>query len=171
MQVLKKVVQIVEYVPEYQRSIEQLILPIQTVEFGVPITREEQPDLMNIAKTFQQGKGNFWVALSNKEVIGTIGVVDIGDRQVALKKMFVRSDFRGKDKGVAADLMDRATSWCAQNDIHTILLGTVDGMQAAHRFYEKNGFIEIPRQKLPSSFPIVSVDTKFYMCDLEKRSS
>jgi GNAT superfamily N-acetyltransferase len=169
MEVLEKTVQIVEYNPDYQKRIEQLILPIQTIEFKVPITREEQPDLMHIQATFQQGAGNFWVALWKDEVVGTIGIVDIGENQVALKKMFVRDDFRGKDKGVAASLMGRTKEWRQENGIETILLGTVDGMKAAHRFYEKNGFVEIARTALPNTFPIVTVDTKFYSLKLPQR--
>lgn len=162
MQVLEQKVKILEYSSTYQGRIEQLILPIQTLEFNVPITREEQPDLLNIQMTFQRGAGNFWVALWQNEVVGTIGIVDIGQNRVALKKMFVREDFRGKDKTVAASLMETAKNWCSDKGIKSILLGTVDGMKAAHRFYEKNGFVEIAKSALPKSFPIVAVDTKFY---------
>lgn len=30
------------------------------------------------------------------------------------------------------------------------------------RFYEKNGFTEIPKERLPGSFPVMKVDTGFY---------
>ena len=167
MRILEQKVQIIEYSSTYQGRIEQLILPIQTLEFNVPITREEQPDLLNVQMTFQHGAGNFWVALWHDEVVGTIGIVDIGQNQVALKKMFVREDFRGKDRAVAASLMETAKTWCSDRRIKAILLGTVDGMKAAHRFYEKNGFVEIAKSALPESFPIVAVDTKFYELDLK----
>jgi GNAT superfamily N-acetyltransferase len=166
---MEETLHIVEYRHEYQAQIEQLILPIQRLEFCVPITREEQPDLMHIQDTFQEGAGNFWVAIWNDEVVGTIGVVDIGEHQVALKKMFVRSDYRGKDKGVAASLINTAREWCQSNQIEIILLGTVDQMKAAQRFYEKNGFVQIDRTTLPDSFPVVPVDTKFYRLNLIPR--
>lgn len=164
MNILKT--EIIEYQPSFQRQIEDLIVPIQRLEFGVPITKEQQPDLMDIPGTFLQGSGNFWLALSNDQVIGTIGVVDIGDSAVALKKMFVRADSRGKESGIAAALMQRAKDWCRENAVKEIYLGTTAQMKAAHRFYEKNSFTEVEQSSLPDSFPIVHVDSKFYVCKL-----
>ncbi|MBX9668385.1 MAG: GNAT family N-acetyltransferase [Candidatus Obscuribacterales bacterium] len=158
--------EIVEFDSRYQEAIERLVLPIQQVEFGVKITRDEQPDLTNIQSVFQTGNGNFWIALSNGKVVGTIGVVDIGDQMVALKKMFVDKEYRGKQAGVAQSLMDTAKRWCVEKNLCTVLLGTTAQMSAAHRFYEKNGFVEVAMDKLPSNFPIVHVDTKFYRLDL-----
>lgn len=160
--------EIVEYEARFHGRVAELVVPIQRLEFGVPITLEEQPDLLDIPGTFQQGLGNFWLALNNDQVVGSIGIVDIGNGSVALKKMFVRSDMRGKQSGVAASLMERAKQWCRDNDIRTIYLGTVEQMKAAHRFYEKNGFAEIGCESLPKRFPLVSVDTKFYVCDLSQ---
>lgn len=150
----------------HQRGVEELVLPIQQGEFGVPITREQQPDLMFIQKTFQTGKGNFWVALDGERVVGTIGVVDISNNQVALKKMFVAKDYRGKEKGLSQLLMDTAISWCKAQNIQQVFLGTTDKMYAAHRFYEKNGYVEVQIPELPPLFPVVSVDTKFYRLDI-----
>jgi N-acetylglutamate synthase-like GNAT family acetyltransferase len=151
---------------EYQSAIEDLVLPIQQHEFAVGITREEQPDLLNIAETFQSNKGNFWVALAGKRVVGCIGLVDIGNDEAALKKMFVHKDFRGKQVGVSRMLVQTAKQWCITNGIKTIFLGTVSQMIAAQRFYENNGFTEVTVPQLPPSFPLVHVDTKFYRCDL-----
>jgi GNAT superfamily N-acetyltransferase len=238
-------VNIVEFEERFQKQVEELVLPIQTQEFGVKITREEQPDLMDIKGTFQRGVGNFWVVLRDCDetsgpqkrrasvspteresvsatvresvsatvcesvsatvcesvsateresvsatgratvggadcsvasqadepeprtrVVGTIGVVDIGNNQVALKKMFVHADARGKASGVAQALMDTAKNWCRERGVESIILGTTARMLAAHRFYEKNGFVEQQMEQLPPNFPIVHVDTKFYRCDL-----
>jgi len=161
-----KKVEIVEFDPRYQRAVEELVLPIQQIEFAVKITREEQPDLINIADVFQTGKGNFWVARQDGAVVGTIGVVDIGNQMVALKKMFVRSDLRGKQIGISQALMDEAKRWCGQAGVTRIYWGTTAQMLAAHRFYEKNGFVELTESELPKQFPVVHVDSKFYVCAL-----
>ncbi len=160
--IVEKKVEVVEFEDRYQQSVEELVLPIQQIEFGVKITREEQPDLVDIKKVFQKGNGNFWVALCDGKVVGTVGVVDIGHQQVALKKMFVHADFRGKKFGIAQTLMDRAKRWCDERSIKSILLGTTQQMRAAHRFYEKNGFVELMQSELPPNFPVVHVDSKFY---------
>jgi GNAT superfamily N-acetyltransferase len=163
--IVDKKIEVVEFESRYQQAVEALVLPIQQIEFGVKITREEQPDLVDIKSVFQEGNGNFWVALCGDRVVGSVGVVDIGNQQVALKKMFVNAEFRGKQFGVAQSLMDGAKQWCAARGVKSILLGTTAQMFAAHRFYEKNGFSELLQTELPTNFPVVHVDTKFYKFD------
>ncbi len=153
------------YSPEFQNSIEDLILPIQQVEFGFAISREEQPDLIDIPGMFQAGNGNFWVALDGDRVIGTIGVIDINNRQIALKKMFVAEEYRLQ--GVAQKLMDVANDWCIEKRINSIFLATNDKMLAAQDFYTKNEFFVINKLDLPANFPIAPVATKFYRKDLK----
>lgn len=163
---IREMVEIREYEQRYQTEVEQLVLPIQQVEFGVAIDRDEQPDLVDIPGTFLRGNGNFWLALRENKVVGCVGVVDISNNQVALKKMFVHRNSRGKELGISASLLDTAKKWCREKGIETILLGTTGRMTAAHRFYEKNGFVELAISQLPEGFLIVHVDTKFYRCDL-----
>ena len=85
-----------EYAPEYKEELISMILAIQQQEFSIPIRREDQPDLADIPQYYQQGNGNFWLALRVDEVAGTIGLIDIGNRQAALRKMFVKAAYRGK---------------------------------------------------------------------------
>jgi GNAT superfamily N-acetyltransferase len=160
------VINILPFAGKYQEAVEELVLPIQQIEFGFSVTREDQPDLLDIAGVFQRGAGNFWVALDNDRVVGTVGVVDICNQQLALKKMFVASEFRGKEMGIGQALLDTALAWSRQKGIKQILLGSTAPMKAAHRFYEKNGFIPVDKEELPSNFPIVHVDSKFYRYDV-----
>lgn len=146
--------------PRYADQVFDLILSIQTREFGIAITREDQPDLARIAEFYQNGNGNFWIARAGDAVVGTIALLDIGNQQVALRKMFVRADYRGKD--VARALLGQALLWAKARHVCDIYLGTTAKFLAAQRFYEKNGFTEIAKTDLPPSFPIMVVDTKFY---------
>ncbi len=82
-----------------------VILPIQREEFGIAITADDQPDLAAIPDFYQSGKGQFWVAVRNGQIVGTIGLKDIGNSQTALRKMFVAADVRGREHGVAARLL------------------------------------------------------------------
>ena len=139
-----------------------LILPIQQAEFGIPVTIADQPDLKNITGFYQHGNGNFWLALDGGTVVGTVALLDIGEQQVALRKMFVASSHRGSEHGVALRLFDTAMAWCASRGVRDVYLGTTAQFLAAHRFYEKNGFSEVSRADLPQSFPVMKVDSKFY---------
>lgn len=151
-----------QYDARYNKKCIDLILGIQIEEFGIPITIVDQPDLNRIENFYQHDNGNFWIALNGEEVIGTIALIDIGDRQVALRKMFVAKPFRGKECGVAQALLDAAIAWCRQKQVRDIFLGTTAAYLAAHRFYEKNTFTQIDRAELPKQFPIMSVDSKFF---------
>ncbi|MBO9547422.1 MAG: GNAT family N-acetyltransferase [Caulobacter sp.] len=138
-----------------------LILSIQRQEFGIPITAEDQPDLAAIPAFYQCGAGQFWVAERHGVVVGTIGLKDIGGRAAALRKMFVGPEARGQ-AGVASALLAAALDHARAFRLADVWLGTTDRFQAAHRFYEKNGFHRIQVSDLPEAFPRMAVDTVFY---------
>lgn len=160
-------VEIQEYVTNHQEELIQMILTIQQREFSIAITRDDQPDLTSIPQYYQQGIGNFWVALHGTTVVGSVGLIDIGNQQVALRKMFVNAQFRGPQYAVAKSLLAVVLEWATQKGIQTIFLGTTDKFLAAHRFYEKQGFEKVVRSDLPPAFPIMSVDTVFYRLQLK----
>ena len=145
-----------------REPIAELIVHIQQQEYNIAITREDQPDLMSIPQFYQQQNGNFWVALDGQRVVGTIALVDIDNQQVALRKMFVHADYRGKVWKTAQLLLQQATQWAEDKQVTDIYLGTTPQFLAAHRFYEKNGFVEVTESQLPASFPVMKVDKKFY---------
>ena len=152
--------EIVEYNDMYKQDIISLIVGIQHDEFGLPITAADQPDLANVTSFYMQDKGNFWLMLEQGQVVGTIALIDIGNSEAVLRKMFVHPAYRGS--GVAQDLLETLLEWCRSNGIRTVFLGTIDIMKAAHRFYEKNGFMKLDKVKLPSKFPVMKVDNVFY---------
>jgi GNAT superfamily N-acetyltransferase len=144
------------------RQIIDIILPIQQIEFNVPITLEAQPDLLDIEANYHQTGGNFWGAIYNEQLVGTIALIAFGDNAAAVRKMFVLKEYRGKELGIAQSLVDNLITYCKQNNITSIYLGTVDVMKAAHRFYEKNGFKRLEKLDLPKSFPLMNADNVFY---------
>ena len=138
-----------------------LILGIQRGEFGLPISREDQPDLLDVAGFYRRGNGEFWVADGGGgSIAGSVALIDIGDGRMALRKMFVAPAQRGD--GLAARLLDVALVHARAHDAREVLLGTTDAFRAAHRFYEKHGFARIDRDALPAAFPVMAVDTRFY---------
>ena len=156
-------IEIVPFEPSHADGVVAVILPIQQSEFEIPITLEAQPDLRDIPGFYQRANGNFWVAVDGGKVVGTVALLDIGDGQAALRKMFVRADRRGAEHGVARRLLETLLTWCRARGVREVYLGTTAVFLAAHRFYEKNGFREIARAELPARFPVMQVDTKFYV--------
>jgi GNAT superfamily N-acetyltransferase len=157
-----------EYQHQYQQQVVELILQIQQQEYQIPISKNDQPDLFMIESFYQTGNGNFWVAQYQDEVIGTISLLDIGNNEVALRKMFVHKEYRGQTFKTASLLLEKALRWAKEKSIKAIYLGTTPQFLAAHRFYEKNGFVEINRTELPQRFPVLEVDKKFYTYTVNK---
>jgi len=153
---------VVPFTPVYEEQVVDLILSVQRNEFGIDITAEQQPDLREIPAYYQTGRGNFWVALASGKVVGTISLIDIGNRQAALRKMFVHLEHRGSTTGTAKRLLEVLLTWAGSQGVREIFLGTTPRFHAAHRFYEKNGFSRIGKNELPEAFPIMKVDTRFY---------
>lgn len=150
------------YTPADSRAVVDVILPIQQVEFGIPIALDDQPDLVDIAGFYQRGTGGFWVAEHDGALVGTIALLDIGNCQAALRKMFVARTHRGPQFGIATQLLATLLEHCRTADVAEIYLGTTAAFVAAHRFYEKNGFVPLAKHELPGAFPVMAVDTRFY---------
>ncbi|AMS42256.1 GNAT family N-acetyltransferase [Aminobacter aminovorans] len=153
--------------PRDYDAVVNVILPIQRDEFGFDVTVDHQPDLRIIPEFYQRDLGDFWVAEADGKIVGTIGLVDIGDGLAALRKMFVAAEWRGREHGIAAKLLGLLLATARERGIRAAYLGTTDRFLAAHRFYEKNGFAEVARSDLPASFPVVFIDTKFYVHRLD----
>ncbi|MGA0600512.1 GNAT family N-acetyltransferase [Caulobacter sp. KR2-114] len=147
-------------------NVVNVIVPIQRDEYGIAITAEDQPDLAQIPDFYQTGAGGFWVARDGDQLVGTIGLKDIGGGNAALRKMFVLASHRGREHGVAARLLAALLDHARAQGLIGVWLGTTDKFLAAHRFYEKHGFREVAKAELPPGFLFMPVDTKFYALDL-----
>ena len=153
---------------QYSNVIVDLILNIQQKEFNVPITIEDQPDLLTINEFYYASGGGFWGAFINEELVGTIALVKFSDTEAAIRKMFVKKEFRGKEFLIAQKLVETLIAYCKENGIDDLYLGTVSILEAALRFYEKNNFVRIEKEKLPEDFPLMAPDNVFCHLTLKK---
>lgn len=108
---------------------------------------QEQPDLLDIEQYYQQNGGNFWVALSDGKVIGTIGLMLKDQHCAVLKKFFVKREFRSQKIGRA--LYETLLRYATAAGVHTIILDTPSVAHGSHRFYEKARFHRISKDELP----------------------
>lgn len=150
------------YQPQDKTRIGELISTIQREEFQIPITLADQPDLADIPGFYQKGRGNFWVAETGGNIVGTIALIEIANDNSVIRKMFVDKDYRGAPHFTAKNLLDGLEFWTAQKKFKNIYLGTTSKFLAAHRFYEKNNYQKIGDGDLPADFPRMKVDTVFY---------
>lgn len=173
-QLLKKYIKQENYMPftilpfdsKYQSEVIDLIERIQVGEFSIPIEEAQRKELQSISQSFQKNKGNYWVAIFNGKVIGTIAVMDIGHNAFELRDVFLDQEYRGPKTGFAKKLLDTVLSWSNEHKVKTIFLGTTLNFKAAHRFYKKHGFREIVRRDMPTYCQPMDCDEKFYRLDL-----
>ena len=161
--------QVRPFVKADEQGVINLIVPIQQGEFGVPVTLEDQPDLLDIPSFYQTGRGGFWVAHAEGRVIGSIGLKAFGANGGGLRKMFVAAPWRGKQFGVAQALLETLLAHANDTGTDEIVLGTVEILRAACRFYEKNGFMKVAPEDLPTGYPRMAVDSLFYRLKLGRR--
>lgn len=146
----------------YSEQAIDLILTIQQKEFNIPITIQDQPDLLQIESFYKEAGGNFWGAFVDGELVGSIALVKFDEKAGAIRKMFVKKEFRGKELNIAQELLDVLISFCRKNGINDLYLGTITVLKAAQRFYERNNFVKIEKENLPVKFPLMSADDIFY---------
>src|SRR5699024_6890918 len=130
-------------------------------EYAMALTLDELPDLVDIHASYRaSGLGNFWVACAGARVVGCIGLLQLEGGDYELRRMYVDRDFRGR--GLAQRLLDVALDWAWTSGVDALYLETNEQWTAAHRIYERNGFVPIGRAELPATFPVVRVATGFY---------
>ena len=146
---------------EYENEIVDLILNIQQNEFNVPVTLEDQPDLLDIENFYYKPGGIFLGAFIDDKLVGTIALVKFNSEAGAIRKMFVKKEYRGKEFQIAQQLLEQLIAYSKENGIEHLYLGTVLILEAALRFYERNHFVRIEKEALPEQFPLMSADNVF----------
>lgn len=165
---MEHVIQYREADNTFSDRIVELVLTIQQKEFNVPVTLEDQPDLLAIEENYHRSGGSFWVAMDGDTVVGSIALIVFDKDKGTLRKMFVKQGYRGKTYGIAAQLLNILLQYCREKGVRDVYLGTVDVLKAAHRFYEKNGFERIEKKAIPAGFPFMPADTLFYHLALQE---
>lgn len=153
---------------QYANAVIDLVLNIQQNEFNINITLEDQPDLLDIKNFYHKDGGNFWGAFIANELVGTIALVKFDEKGAAIRKMFVKKEFRGKEFSIAQKLLETLIGYGTENGIDDLYLGTVSVLEAALRFYERNHFGRIQKEMLPEAFPVMSADNVFCHLTLKK---
>lgn len=148
----------------YDDEIISLILSIQNDEAGIGLSIQEQPDLLDIEQYYQQVGGDFWVALSDGKVIGTIGLI-LKDRHCAiLKKFFVKKEFRSQKVGLT--LYETLLKYAIEAGVQYIILDTPSVAHDSHRFYEKAGFRIVSKDELPVPYSYPDRHSILYLLNL-----
>ena len=99
-------------------------------------------ELRTLPAPYAAPGGVLFVAYSEGELAGCVGVRRLADETCELKRLFVRPFYRSQ--GVGRALTERAISWARDAGYQTMRLDTMPSMQAARRLYAELGFREVP---------------------------
>jgi GNAT superfamily N-acetyltransferase len=100
----------------------------------------EVPELRALATYFAEAGGALWVAERDGRVIGMAATRPMGqDAAYEICKVYVAKEARGT--GLAHDLLAAAEAHARAAGAERLVLWTDTRFEAAHRFYEKRGFV------------------------------
>lgn len=88
---------------------------------------------------YKNNGGNFWLAVDNEKIVGTISLEKIENNIGILKGMYVDKDYR--NKGIASNLLNLLFNFAKENNYKKILLDTYEEFKIAIKYYEKIGFV------------------------------
>lgn len=152
------------YSGKYNNEIISLILDIQNKESKINLSLQEQPDLLDISKFYQYKGGEFWLAMTDEKVIGTIGLMLKEHNCAVMKKFFVKKEYRSQKVGFA--LYMELMNFAKEANVKHIILDTPSVAHASHKFYERAGFRKINVNELPISYIYPDRNSFLYMLDL-----
>ncbi|SRR5712691_9179588 len=112
-------------------------------EFGFDHDPELDSDLDDPGGTYVA----LWIALAGGEVAGSVALRDLGDGAYKLKRMYLRSEHRGR--GLGRRLLATALDWARANHARVVRLDTAERMVPARRLYESAGFVQLPGAEAP----------------------
>lgn len=146
-------IKIITYNNNYKEQTIKLLLSILEDELGYK--KLERPDVHDIPSVYQKDSmGNFWLAIDNNEVIGTIALQNYGNKRGMIKRMCVKKEYRRKSIG--QKLLNSLLKFAKNSGHKTVYSTTMYEFTAAKNLYRKNSFVEI--KKLPEDLAMPGED-------------
>ena len=153
-----EIIKIITYQDKYKTAVRELIFKITEKEFGHH-SKSGRPDLSNIKEVYQKtGRGNFWLALENDKLVGTIGLCELSLDVGYFVRFYVDKNYRRK--GIGSKLFFTLIEFAKKNNYKKIILTTSSHQEAANRFYVKMGFTRV--YSPPAELPHPPTDDIFY---------
>jgi molybdopterin-guanine dinucleotide biosynthesis protein A/GNAT superfamily N-acetyltransferase len=128
---------VVPFAPEHADGFASLVADTLR-EFGFEPDPALDGDLDDPARSYAA----LWIVADANQVIGSAALRDLGDGTYQLKRMYLRSAYRGR--GVGRRLLAAALDWARANGARVVTLDTTETMVAARRLYESAGFVHVP---------------------------
>ena len=155
---------IITYQEEYKQQIIDLILHIQNEEAKINLSLEEQPDLLDIPNYYEKDGGEFWLAVEDNTVIGTLALMNKGNGNGVLKKGFVKKEHR--KCGILTELYRTLLDYAIKSNINQLMFDTPSVATDCHRFFEKEGYVRISKSEQPFEYEYPDRNSYLYLLKL-----
>ncbi len=109
---------------------------------GIPYSpKDRHADIADVEHNYMSN-GCFWCLFIDDVLIGTVAVriIDIENKVVELKRMFVLPEYQGK--GYGRLLLAHAIDYAKEQQYNKICLDTRKQFSAAQHLYRSSGFLE-----------------------------
>lgn len=111
--------------------------------FGVSLAQQNyDEEIQQLKSKYSPPKGRFYLLFVGDDLAGCVGMKYLDDTHAELKRLYIRSAFRGQ--GLAEALVRRILKDAGEEGYAFLRLDTIPGLQAALALYRKLGFYEIP---------------------------
>ena len=126
--------------PSDSKEVIDLITSVMRTEF--PDDQKVFPvdDLKEITHHYGNKGEQFFVAVEDDKIVGTVGVKREDERSALLRRIFVKPEFRGR--GIGSGLVMQAISFCRENGYELIVFKSTSRMQRAIQLCQRSGFSE-----------------------------
>lgn len=148
--------------PKHLAELVDLINYCQNIEAHLDIKMAEQSDIFEIEAYYQKQGGQFWIALQNNSVVGSIALLPVNQEIAILKKFFTYPEFRGHPVRLGQKLFDCFYAYYSSHNFSRIILDTPENESRSHFFYEKQGFQQISRDQLDIDYPFPDRNSRIY---------
>lgn len=155
---------IITYQEKYKQQIIDLILHIQNEEAKINLSLEEQPDLLDIPNYYEKDGGEFWLAVEDSTVIGTLALMNKGNGNGILKKGFVNKEHR--KCGILTELYKTLLDYAKKKDMKQLMFDTPSVATNCHRFFEKAGYVRINKNQQPFEYEYPDRNSYLYLLKL-----
>ena len=135
-----KMVKIIPYKDSYKAPLIKLTL--EWLEKYVSVEPEDELFLNNPDNYVSSKNGAIYLAQYDDDIVGTVALYRISERNYELAKLSVTERYKGKRIGCA--LIEHGIETCRHWGADTITLYTTKRLEAAYQLYLKYGFREVP---------------------------
>jgi len=129
------------FTTDMQQSVEEFFTKCFKA-VGIPYSpMDRHADIAAVEQYYMQN-GCFWCLFDNEILIGTVAIrtIDIDNKVIELKRMFVMPDHQGK--GYGRLLLEHAIAYAREQKYNKICLDTRRQFSAAQHLYRSCGFQE-----------------------------